>query len=150
MTTSIQFDPENISIALFNLLLTANFTFNGSDRRGQITQNIDTANMPYLSLIETGGRQVESQAQGLEKWILDYTVLVYFQPDATPTSIPATQINAAWKALVEIMRSVPFAQRQTLGGIVDNAWIEGEIEIGTGILGQYAILALPIKVDCGI
>ena len=150
------FDPEAISIALFNQLQTANgaggaqYAFTSTDRRGQIPENVPAANQPYLGLIELGMSQVENQAQGLEKWLFHFRVLVYIRADATPDTIPATEINKAMKAIVQAMRSNPIGERQTLGGIVDNAWIEGQILIDTGVLDQQSALLIPIVVDCGI
>ncbi len=146
-----QFDPEKIAVALFTLLSSiTSFTFVTFDRHGQLPINVPPPNQPYLGLVELGMSQVENQAQGLEKWLLHFRVLVYIRADATPSTIPATEINAALKAVVEIMRSSPMAERQTLGGIVDNAWIEGEILMDTGILDQQCALLIPIIVDCGI
>jgi hypothetical protein len=146
----IQFDPEKIAIALFNLLLTANFSFASSDRRGMVWSNVASAQQPYMALIERGGSGVQNQAIGLEKWTLHFLVLVYIRADADPQTIPATQINAALKAIAEVMNGSPLGERQTLGGIVINAWINGEVVIDTGILDQQCALLIPISVECGL
>jgi len=145
-----QFDPERIALALFNLLQTSTYAFQSYDRRGKLPENVPPAMQPYLGLVELGFSQVENQAQGLEKWLFHFRVLVYIRADATPDAIPATEINKAMKALVAVMRTNPIAERQTLGGLVDNAWIEGQILIDTGILDQQSALMIPIMVDCGL
>ena len=48
------------------------------------------------------------------------------------------------------MNSSPIGERQTLGGIVNNAWIEGEVIMDTGILDQQLALMVPVSVECGI
>lgn len=148
-----QFNPERIAVALFNLLSSidpATFPFVTFDRHGQLPTNVVPANQPYLGLVQLGMSQVENQAQGLEKWLLHFRVLVYIRADADPETIPATQLNNALQAVVGIMRSSPIGVQQTLGGIVDNAWIEGEILMDTGILDQQCALLIPVVVDCGI
>jgi hypothetical protein len=156
MTNWPQFDPEPIAVALFNLLSSSGGTTPGKypfqtfDRRGKLPENVPSAAQPYLGVVELGFSQVENQAQGLEKWLFHFRVLVYIRADATPDAIPATEINAAMKAIVNIMRSSPIGERQTLGGLVDNAWIEGQVLIDTGILDQQSALMIPIVVDCGI
>lgn len=144
------FDPEKISVALFTLLQTSGYPFTTYSRRGDVPVNVPPAQQPYLALIELGGSQVENQAQGLEKWILEYAVMIYLRVSATPSAIPATPLNAAWLAIVNVMRSKPIGSQQTLGGIVDNAWIEGECLINTGIIDQQCRIMIPIKVDCGL
>ena len=64
---------------------------------------------------------------------------MYIRGDASldPSAIlPATQLNAVWKSIENILSSSPIGERQTLGGIVNNAWIEGEVMMDTGILDQ--------------
>lgn len=145
-----QFDPENIAIALFNQLKTANYSFASSDRIGELPQNVPTAMQPYLGLIQFGASQVENQAQGLEKWLLHFRVVIYIRADAGPTRIGATLANAALLAIVKAMRAANIGERQTLGGLVDNAWINGDVLIDTGILDQQIAVLIPITVDVGI
>lgn len=146
----IEFKPETISIALFNLLLTANFTFQSSDRRGQIWSGVTPGQQPYLGLIEKGATGVQNSALGLEKWTLHYLCLVYLRADANPEAIPATQINAALQAIAEAINSVPLGEKQTLGGLVLNTFINGEVFIDTGILDQQCAILVPIDVECGL
>jgi hypothetical protein len=161
LPNALKFDPETIAIALFNQLQTANgtgtqengaaqFNFQSTDRRGQVPENMPGANQPYLGLVQLGFSQVENQAQGIEKWLLHFRVLVYIRADASPEAIPATQLNAALLAIVNAMRSVPYGERQTLGGLVDNAWIEGDVLQDTGIIDQQMALMIPIIVDVGL
>lgn len=146
-----QFQPELIEAALFALLQTAAYPFVTFDRRGQLPENVPAANQPYLGLVQVADAQVENQAQGLEKWLLHFRVLVYIRADASPTAIPSTEMNKALQAIVQAMRSgPPIGERQQLGGLVDNAWIEGTVLRDTGILDQQCALMIPIIVDTGL
>ena len=150
------FDPEAIAVALYTQLLTANgtnpgqYNFTSTDQRGQLPQNVPAAAQPYMGLVELGMSQVEGQAQGLEKWLLHFRVLIYIRADAIPSAIPRTQLNLALLAIVNAMRSGPTFERQTLSGLVDNAWIEGDILMDTGVLDQQGALMIPIVVDVGL
>jgi hypothetical protein len=146
-----QFQPETIEAALFALLQENTYPFATYDRRGQLPENVPAANQPYLGLVHLADVQVENQAQGLEKWLMHFRVLVYIRADASPTAIPATEMNKALQAIVQVMRSSPpIGERQTLGGLVDNAWIEGTVLRDTGILDQQCALLIPIIVDTGL
>jgi hypothetical protein len=149
----IRFDPEVVSLALFILLGQAQFTFQSMDRKGKIWSNVNITDQPYFALIERGGEVVQNQAIGLTKHTLHFLVLVYIRADAdqSPSApVPATQLNAAWKAIEGIMNSVPLGERQTLGGIVNNAWINGPVMIDTGILDEQCALMIPIDVEVGV
>jgi hypothetical protein len=157
------FDPEPIAVALFNLLQTAvgptapQYPFVTVDRRGQIPQNAPALNQPYLGLLELGGNQhlgslssVQLGTQGLEKWLLQFAVLIYIRADAAPTTVPATELNAAWLSIVTVLRSTPIGERQTLGGIVDNAYIFGDCIMNAGVIDQQCTLSIPVLVDLGL
>lgn len=151
MPSGIAFNPEAIATALFNLLVSQNaFTFNTTSRRGSIWSNVPPASQPYMALIERGAAGVQNSAIGLQKWTLRFLVLVYLRTDADPITIPATQINAALLAIANIMNSSPIGGKQTLGGLVNNAWIDGEVLIDTGIIDQQCALIIPISVECGL
>jgi hypothetical protein len=145
-----EFDPETIAVALFNLLQTSGFAFNTYDRKGALPEKVNQADQPYLGLVQLGQSVVQNQAHGLEKWQLHFRVLVYIRADAIPSAIPATQLNAALKAIVGVMRSGPYGEAQTLGGLVINAWIDGDVLEDTGILDQQCALLIPIAVLVGI
>lgn len=150
------FNPEAIAIALFTLLGQANYPFASMDRRGQLPENVPSANQPYLGLVELGMAQainraaLNDQAQGLEKWLLHFRVLVYLRTDATPQTIPASALNAALLAIVQVLRASPLGTRQTLGGIVDDCFIFGDVMMDTAILDQQAAMMIPVAVDCGM
>jgi hypothetical protein len=144
-----RFKPNEIFNALFSLLKTAAYPFVTFSQRGATPENIDTALQPYLALIPLGAGQVENQAQGIEKWIFEYACVVYIRAVATPETIPAIELNKAFYAIVNVMRSTPPFSQQTLGGLVDNAWIEGECMFNTGILDEQCRLLVPIKVVLG-
>ena len=144
-----RFNPETITAALFALLKTSSFNFLTYTRNPTLPQNVDAALQPYLGLFLLGGSQVENQAQGLEKWLLHFRVVVYIRGVAVPEAVPTVQLNEAWQAIVNVMRSVPIGSQQTLGGIVDNAWVSGDTMFDGGNIDQQCALMIPITVDTG-
>ncbi len=146
----IRFNPEAIANALFILLGQANYAFASMDRRGHLPQNTVIANQPHLCLVQVSGTAVQDTAIGLTKWRLEFWVLVYIRVDANPSTVPATAWNAALQAIANVMSSVPPGERQTLGGIVNNAWIDGELLFRGGIEDEQTSMKIPIIVETGI
>jgi hypothetical protein len=84
------------------------------------------------------------------KWTLFPTVYVYVQApdDRTP---PGPALNALLGTIRDALgpdRSGPgrVQNRQTLGGLVFDTWIEGKIETDEGYLGQQAVAKVPIRI----
>ena len=149
----ISFDPETIALALFVRLGQINYAFKTMDRRGKIWTNVAPADQPYIGLIERGGMVVQNTAIGLTKHTLHFIILVYIRGDESQNAsaiLPATLLNAVWKATETVLNSSPIGERQTLGGIVNNAWIEGEVIMDTGILDNQLALTIPVAVECGL
>lgn len=148
-------DVEQISIALVSQI-TSYFTANsivwnnhGQERSIKIWGNVAPANQPalFVFLPDEDGKQDE--AFGLSKWVLEYKVLVYARADAEPDTVPETILNAYRLAIFSAIRSTPPGEKNTLGGRVEHAWIEGQILRDMGILDQQLVLMIPVKVLIG-
>lgn len=124
---------EAISEALFSLLenntnlaaLIKTFT-----RVPRMYSDWDPPDQPVLTLAKTGpASEVSSQnAMGLTKWNIEWKLIIYARNDAAPGAIGETLLNniadAAEKA-IEGSGSAVFGNRQPLGGLVTNVWMEG-------------------------
>jgi hypothetical protein len=145
---------ETISAALFALLqgtkIAGNPAFVTTGRRGRIWSDTTPADQPAMYLIHTGEMAVQNQAYGLTKWLLHYDILVYARADTNSTAAPDTMINSILDAIDAQMLAIPPGERQTLGGVVYHAWIEGQILIDTGIIDQQVAIMIPCKVTTGI
>jgi tetratricopeptide (TPR) repeat protein len=64
--------------------------------------------------------------------------------------IPQTQLHAIWAAIDAALRAKPPGARQTLGGLVENCWIEGSVLVQAGILSQQCSLEIPLLAVTGI
>jgi hypothetical protein len=112
--------------------------------------NITPGDQPAIYVIHSGEQLMQNQAYGLTKYCLHYELVIYARADASPAAVPDTLINALLDSIDAVMQSTPPGERQTLGGVVYHAWIEGEILIDSGILDEQIAILVPIKVLTGI
>lgn len=145
---------ETVANALISLLATA--TINGSPafvkvgRNAKIWSNVDAADQPAMYLIHYGDSVVQKQSFGLPKYTFHFVIMIYIRADAGPDAVPDTVINQMLDAIGLALQSIPPGEKQTLGGLVENAWVEGEILIDSGILDQQCVIQIPVKVVTGI
>lgn len=143
-------DFEAIEVALFEniktqVLLIPGVTFRRIERTAQIYATTGIENQPALFLIPFGGQTTQDQAFGIMKYLLEYSVLVYTRAEEGSKKIPQTLLNQCWAAVDTALRGKPPGQKQTLDGLVENAWIEGQITMQPGILDQQCALEIPIR-----
>jgi len=94
---------------------------------------------------------IRTAGYGVSKLIYRYVALVYMRADESAGSIPETQLNGVWTAVVNaLLPSMP-GKKQDLGipNIVNDAWIEGDWLMDTGILDAQQELTIPILVSTG-
>jgi hypothetical protein len=148
------FNPEAIEVALFNLLQAAvkGLPFKTVARHGRIWGNIDPQIQPALFLIPLGGPTDQPGPYGLPRYTLHYLVLIYARADGAnvPTNqpntpAPQTILNNAWAAVQKALLGSQIGQPQTLGGLVTNCWIEGEVTMQAGILDAQMALEIPVR-----
>lgn len=146
---------EAISEALFNLLSTANGTNPGQFDFGSFTRQAriwnETPNQPGAYLVKLSEQVSDPDAYGGKIYNMSYALLVYVTPDPSATDNYESVLNNIVDVIDNVLQTKPQGQPQTVGGLVIEAWIEGEVEYGTAILQQNQIFALiPIKVRTGI
>jgi hypothetical protein len=159
------FDPEAIEVALFNLLQNAvtALPFKTISRHAKIWGNAVPPDQPALYLVPLGGPTVQDQAFGAPKYHLKYVVLIYARADAAlnSTVMPQTLLNNAWKAInnamlgkpidpVQAAAWLPHGEKQTLGGLVENAWVDGETTMQAAILDQQGAIEIPLSALTGV
>lgn len=151
MSTLLHSTRNAIFTALFNLLLQTTppagkqwKTFNQALRQWD---QVDSTDQPALFLHR--GPQTTSQkaSYGVAKWQLRATVWMYFRVDGLNTSstYPDQLTDQLIDSLEQVMQPTPPDMQQTLGGLVEHAWIDGTIVWDTFTDGQ-AILVAPISI----
>ena len=75
-------------------------------------------------------------------------ILVYTAPETSPDSTvnPADELNDLLDAIQVSLTPEPFTGVQTLGGLVSNCWIDGEIQLEAGDADGFGLAAIPIKI----
>lgn len=137
---------ENIYAALYSRLA-AIPGLRTTGRKLRHWSDVDASQQPALFM--TQGRQIATPgdpARGVPtKWTLMADVYIYVRTDGD--QIPGTVMNPLLDALDAVMAPDNQMQRvQTLGGLVERCWIEGEIETDDGALGDQAVAIIPIRI----
>jgi hypothetical protein len=136
-------DP--IAAALFTKLSTSS-VFVSASRKFKHFADLNAGDQPSLYLVQKG-IQV-SPVPGLPPvYVFTFDALVYVNTGGDESVPPASILNPLLDALLASLTPVGSQDKQTLGGLVVHAWVEGHIETDEGMLGQqgYAIVPISIK-----
>ena len=138
---------EAIVVALFGLLAAVP-GFAVCERRLRHWNDVPDAEQPYLCLAQ-GGQSVAQgdPAKGVPpKWTLEADIYLYAR--TTGGLVPASVLNPLVDAVEDALQpQYPALEKcQTLGGLVQHCWIEGNIETDEGTLGDQAVAIIPIKI----
>lgn len=137
---------ETITMALFNLLCSANFQpgFQTTGRRLIMWTRCPA--QPALFLRNTGDEYPHRPTGMPAKVVMECEAWIYSNAGTDPNIDPATGLNCIIDAVEAIMKPAPGFAVQTLGGLVAHAWIEGKIDMHPGDLDGQAIAVIPIKI----
>lgn len=150
-----RYPREEIFAALFALAQTANTQatpFAVMSRRfipWSERTNLEAAELYQIQLEQPASQAVHF---GLTKWTLKALWVGYFPVNtddlATPTS---PTLNIYMDALEAALRGPQTATpKQTLGGLVNNAFIDGTVLIDEGLnSGPPALISIPITINVG-
>jgi hypothetical protein len=143
-----QFSREAIYGALFSLVSRSDM-FGIATRRIKEYSDVDQATQPALLQVEIG-----------EKWnsrvgippIVTLTARLFIYCESNdPTEPVSTQMNGLLDSVTRALASPILpdgAFRQTLGGLVQHAFISGEVTIAEGLTGQSeAVIPIEILVN---
>lgn len=78
------------------------------------------------------------------QWNYMVDVYLYANTGGDPNVAPSQILNPLIDAIVAAMAPEPISNKQTLGGLVQHAWIEGAIETDEGVLGDQAVAIIPV------
>lgn len=142
---------ESIYSALF-AQISAGYAWALASRRMFPVENIETIKQPAFELRQSENEHADQEKGiGLTRWRLKAVAFIYFRVDITPAStvVPATLANTLLDAVELSLRSPAPYEPQTLGGLVTNAFIDGEILIDDGSNDGQGVLAIPITILSG-
>ncbi len=141
---------EPIYVALWNLFIThPNLVgkFVTQSRYLKHFDSVDAQAMPALFLAQSGEQWVKPGKGIPAKRVLMPHLAMYCatgQPDAV---LPATLINNLLDVVDEVIEQPGNpANTQTLGGLVDHVYLEGQVEIYEGYLQDKSIVLVPLTI----
>jgi hypothetical protein len=147
---AVKVEREQIAAALFAQLEKAKPSFKTFSRAVKEWTNVAPTDQPAFFLTHMGETPAQDQAWGITKYLIHYLGLVYFRADPVPDFISDQVSNPLLDALDLAMQGTPPGEKQTLGGKVENAWIEGREWINTGVQKDQYALGIFINVLTGV
>jgi hypothetical protein len=119
--------------------------FNTVSRRLVHWADVPKGEQPALFQAQAG--EVAMPARGIPtKWNLRVNFYVYVVANDDPYASPAPALNALLDA-IEVALAPDFTGYQTLGGLVYDCKITGEIETLEGVLGGQEVAMVPIEIQ---
>jgi len=116
-------------------------------RRVKAVQDMQPEEMPAAFQIQ-GKQSMKFAGSTPTVTDMDVTWAIYTQtPDAL--TAPSIALNELTEAALAQLSPSPGSDRQTLGGLVEYAAVDGDIEIFEGILGDRAVALIPIRIVLG-
>jgi hypothetical protein len=142
---------SQISSALFALIKTS-WNWGTADPRLRVPDDLTGFELPAMFLAKVNEDTTQATF-GLTKNHFRYVLLVVLRADSTPEDTPIeSMMDDMLDAIEGVMHSgtasVPRGPilPQTLGGLVENCWIDGRTEIDSPILFETCALWIPISV----
>jgi len=136
---------EAIYAALFAAVSGAG-DFVTATRRVRDYADVDQATQPAILLVELGEKWAEPGVPP-QAVVLRAKLFIYCETN-DPTSPVSTEINTLMDAVAAALAPPDIEERQTLGGLVHNVAITGEVTIAEGLSGQSEV-SIPIEIMLG-
>ena len=103
---------------------------------------VPAADQPALYLAPYA--QFAVRTRGLPtKWTVDFRAFIYISRETS--TVPDTVLNQVLDAIELALAPATAAEVQTLGGLCDHAWIEGDIQTDIDTLGSQLLCVVPIR-----
>lgn len=135
---------ETIGAALFSQVATA-AGFATSGRRVVMWTKI--SEFPALFLNAVGNHYPAPENRHLPpKRTLAYEIWIYSSAGKDPNAVPESALNDLVDAVEAALAPSVVTNVQTLGGIVSHCWIEGQVELFSGVLDGIAKAIVPVKI----
>jgi hypothetical protein len=139
---------EAIYAALFKLL-NGLPGFVSKSRHLKHWSDVPSGQQPALFQVQ-GNQLPQQTGRGLPpKWLLRAELYIYTWSDETDP-VPVEVVNTLTDAIDAVLGPGPGSDMQqnvqTLGGLVSHCWIDDEVKIYDGVLGQQSVAIIPISI----
>lgn len=146
---------EQIAVALWNLLQTANTQatpFATMSRRWIPWSSTASYQCPALFQMQLPSKATGGE-RGLTRWTMRFAIWVYLNVNTDDlVTVASTPLNAYFDAIEATLSPPPPSgpnARQTLGGIVQSVFIDGDPAVDEGLLDPPSLLIIPVSVITG-
>jgi hypothetical protein len=146
---------EEVYAALATLLAGATFaagvTLKSVRRAFMVPDSVPPADQPALILVQGSLPVEQKDLFSVAKWTFTAVAVIYVRaegtapPDQDPLSV--TQANYLIWGIKNVFETKPPYQKQTLGGLVYHAWIEGEVF--PNVTSEQILITVPIYMLAG-
>lgn len=133
---------ETVIAALFARLISGD-DFKTTGRR--VRHWSDVSDQPALFVRHTGEIVAPRVTRMPAKTVIECDVVIYSRAGKDPAVAPDTELNRLLGVVDALLRPPPAFDAQTLGGIVEHCWIEGDVTLYAGDIGDQAIAVVPVK-----
>lgn len=133
---------ESIYSALFAQVSKA-ARFVTVSRRLKHWSDVSPAEQPALFQVQKSeiARTVPGQPT---VWELHVDLFLYAHTNGNPDISPAEILNPLLDSVLNALAPDPITNKDTLGGLVQHAWIEGNLITDEGVLGDQAVCVIPV------
>lgn len=135
---------EPIYAALFAKLQAA-ASFKTTSRRLKHFSDVPAIDQPALYVAQRSESATTVPGQPTV-WTMNVDVYLYVNNRGDQNVIPSTLINPLIDAVAASLAPNPIDNKCTLGGLVQHAWIEGQIQTDEGVLGDQAVAVIPVVI----
>lgn len=119
--------------------------FKTASRRLKHWSDIAPAQQP--AMFQSQRTEIVTRTPGLNPvWDLHLDIYLYANTGGDRDKSPAQIINPLIDAIEAALKPNPIDNKQTLGGLVQHAWIDGAIETDEGVLGDQAVAIIPVVI----
>lgn len=135
---------ELIYSTLFDLLKGVG-EFKTTSRRLKHWSDVAPAQQPALFVSQR--TEIVTRTPGLNPiWELQLDIYLYANTGGDKGIAPSQILNPLIDAIEEALKPNAIDNKQTLGGLVQHAWIDGAIETDEGVLGDQAVAIIPVVI----
>jgi hypothetical protein len=147
----MQASRSAVSAALFNLLKGC-YAWVTADPRLKLSDDLAANAQPALFLVKSAENITQSGDFSMPVYTLKYHALVFIRASATPEDSGSTAEDIMDNILTAIDNAMQpiLGEANTLGGLVTNAWIDGDVQIDTPVLFESCAIWVPISVKVGM
>lgn len=115
-------------------------------RKHMMPPTLTPDKQPAVFVVQ-GPEHKEPHPRGTSGKLMLHAFILAYCYETTPAQDGTTQLNTLIKSIEQAIEAddADSGGIQTLGGLVYQCWIEGDIDVDPGVFGQQAVAMIPVK-----